>query len=224
MLRALAHTLGALAAVSKLDVDRTDDDRAFFASERDALQGHFEAVWSAHQACERHEYLASQAAQASIEIGDAVLDRGVRNAKARMRLDLKGTSMPDGADHAFPSDVSELTDAERRVEPKLVLQVLGKLGDVPDFASKASLTSDLQGRAQRQSDNFAARDASEGELVKLESALAAKVAAGSDALYRLEKRLLDRFAREKAYVRAFFLDVARPRRRAEPEVPPTPNA
>lgn len=37
---------------------------------------------------------------------------------------------------------------------------------------------------------------------------------GSDALYRLEKRLLERFPRERVYVRAFFLDVAPPRKKA----------
>ena len=34
----------------------------------------------------------------------------MRTAKARMKLELKGTSMPDGADHVFPSDISEITD------------------------------------------------------------------------------------------------------------------
>lgn len=40
------------------------------------------------------------------------------------------------------------------------------------------------------------------------------MAQGADALYRLEKRMLERFPREKAYVAAFFMDVGykRPRK------------
>ena len=41
----------------------------------------------------------------------------------------------------------------------------------------------------------------------------------SDALYRMEKRLLERFPRDKVYVRAFFLDVAPARKKRAEELP-----
>src|SRR5207247_1735819 len=60
---------------------------------------------------------------------------------------------------------------------------------------------------------------------KLDGAATLAVVAASDALYRLEKRLLDRFPREKVYVRAFFLDVAPARKKPAPASPPgTPGA
>jgi hypothetical protein len=47
------------------------------------------------------------------------------------------------------------------------------------------------------------------------------VEAGALALYKLEKRLLDRFPREKVYVRSFFFDAAplrkKPEKKGEPE-------
>lgn len=58
----------------------------------------------------------------------------------------------------------------------------------------------------------------------LNGVLAKAVADGSNALYGLEKLLLGRFPRQKVYVRAFFLDVASPRKKvvAAPQDPPAP--
>jgi hypothetical protein len=158
--------------------------------------------------------LVTEAHQARVVVGDTVLDRGVRTSKARMKVELKNSSMPDGADHAFPSDISEIIDAERRVEPMLVLQVTARFAAVPDFPGKAAMKTDLEARANRQNQNFTARDAAEVNEAALDSAVTQAITTGSDALYRLEKRLLDRFPREKVYVRAFFLDVAPPRKKA----------
>lgn len=47
------------------------------------------------------------------------------------------------------------------------------------------------------------------------------VKTGADALYGLEKKLLDRFKRETRYVRAFFYDVSSPKK-AKPGPTPTP--
>jgi len=220
MVRALAYSIAALGAAAELDVDRTDDDRTFFGQEKDTLQSFFDELSSADQALTKHLLLKGQAHQSRVVIGDAVLDRGVRVAKARMKLELK-TIMPDGADHVFPADVSEITDAERRVEPSLVEQVVARFGQVPDFPNKAALKSDLHGRATRQAQNFVDRDAAEVTEAKLDGAVTRGIAKGSDALYRLEKRLLERFAREKVYVRAFFLDVAAgKKKRAAPDPEP----
>lgn len=213
-LRALSTTLGSHAAAAELDVDRSDEDRAFFLIEKAALQSIFDDVFAADQALTKHLLLTTQGLQARVVIGDAVLDRGVRGAKARMRLELKTSSMPDGADHVFPSDISDIVDAERRVEPGLVLQVAARFPQVPDFPGKAALESDLTGRAKRQNDNFSARDAGEVTEHAYEGRLAQAIARASDALYTLEKRLLERFPRDKVYVRAFFLDVAPAKKKA----------
>ena len=219
MLRALSHSLGALDAASELDVDRSDADRSFFLTEKAALQSSFDETFAADQSLSRHLLLTTQKLQARVLVGDAVLDRGVRSAKARSKLELKTSSMPDGADHVFPSDISDIVDAERRVEPGLVLQVVARFPQVPDFPGKAALEADLTGRAKRQTDNFTGRDAGEVDEHTLDGILTQGIVRASDALYRLEKRLLERFPRDKVYVRAFFLDVAPARKKRAEELP-----
>jgi hypothetical protein len=212
MLDALAVTLGALSAASELDVDRTDDDRAFLAAEHKELMAHYNAVEAADQALRKHQHIVMKARQVAILIGDRVLDRGVRAGKARMKLELKN-SAPDAVDHVFPTDINDIVGAEMRVEPQLVLESTAKFGQAPDFAGKDALKADLEGRANRQTKGFQARAEAEVAETALWGALDKAVAAGSDALYRLEKRMLDRFTRDKVYVKAFFLDVTPPRKK-----------
>lgn len=214
MLRALSTSIGALDAASELDVDRSDADRSFFLTEKATLQLLFDDVFAADQSLTKHLLLTTQGLQARVLVGDAVLDRGVRAAKARMKLELKTSTMPEGADHVFPSDISDIVDAERRVEPGLVLQVVARFPQVPDFQGKAALESDLTGRATRQTANFTGRDAGEVSEHAIDGRLTQSIAHASDGLYRLEKRLLERFPRDKVYVRAFFLDVAPARKKA----------
>lgn len=220
MTRALSHSLGALDAAAELDVDRTAEDRAFFTGEHAALKASFHEVAAAEEGLTQHLLLTKQRLQARVLVGDAVLDRGVRAGKARMKLELKPSSMAEGADHVFPADISDIVDAERRVEPGLVLQVVGRFAQVPDFPGKAALEADLHGRATRQADNFTARDAGEVSEHALDGVLTQAIVRASDALYRLEKRLLERFPREKVYARAFFLDVAPARKKRADEPPP----
>jgi hypothetical protein len=219
MLRALSTSLGALDAASELDVDRSDADRSFFLIEKATLQPLFDDLFAADQSLTKHLLLTTQGLQARVVLGDAVLDRGVRAAKARMKLELKTSTMPDGADHVFPSDISDIVDAERRVEPGLVLQVVARFPQVPDFQGKAALEADLSARAMRQTDNFTGRDAGEVTEHAIDGRLTQAIARASDGLYRLEKRLLERFPRDKVYVRAFFLDVASPRKKGAAATP-----
>ena len=73
----------------------------------------------------------------------------------------------------------------------------------------------------RQAQNLVDRDAGEVTEAKLDGAVTQAIAKGSDALYRLDKRLLERFPRERVYVGAFFLNVsAGKRKRAAPEAAP----
>jgi len=216
MLIALSTTIGALEAAVELDVDRLPDDRAFFAVERDALVPLFDTLFNADRASTSHTLLVGQAKQARVQLGDAILDRGVSRAKARMKVELTGSAMPQGADHVFGVDVTDITQAERAKEPGLVLAAVGKFGQVPDFAGKAEMALDLKGRAERQKKNFEDRDAAGVEAATLTSAVKVTVATGSEALYKLEKRLLDRFPRQTQYVKAFFYDAAPNRKKTGP--------
>ena len=142
--------------------------------------------------------------QACVQIGDAVLDRGVGNGKARMKVEVKNSAMPDGADHVFGNDVSEITGAKMADEPALVLEAVAKFGQVPDFAGKSELAADLTARAKRQEKNFSDRRTAAIKEAELQGAVKIAVKASSQALYRLEKRRFDRFPRQIKYVRAFF--------------------
>lgn len=213
MLEAVAHSVAALDAASDLDADRTPEDKAFFAQEKASLQPSYDTVFTARQALLQHRHLTTTRHRVRVRLGDVVLDRGVRAGKARMKLELKQLGLPDGADEVFPADIEDIVDAERRVEPGLVQQVVQRFPKVPDFPGKAGIAADLTGRAAAQTANFAEHDASEVTESGLEGTLEKAIADASTALYRLEKRLLERFPREKRYVRAFFLDVAPPRRK-----------
>ncbi|MDC3958747.1 hypothetical protein KEG38_33135 [Polyangium jinanense] len=216
MLVALSTTIGALNAAVELDVDRTPDDREFFAVEREALKPFFDTLFAAEREATSYSLLVVQAKQARVQLGDTILDRGVSRAKARMKVELKGSAMEEGADHVFGTDVSDIIQAERAKEPGLVLQAVGKFAQVPSFPGKAEMEADLKGRATRQQQNFVDRDAAAVKAASLTSAVKVAVAAGSDALYKLEKRLLDRFPRQTQYVKAFFYDAAPSRKKAEP--------
>lgn len=223
MLDALSASIAALAAAIKLDIDRTDADRDFFTAERDGLQTGFDTLFASNQALLSHDYLATRGTQACVDIGDAVLDRGVRRGKARMKVELKDSSMPDGADLVFGTDVNELVLAERAEEPKLVIEAVAKFGQVPDFTGKSEMIKDLTNRATRQKDCFADRDAAALARVPLQGAVDKAVGDAATALYRLEKRLSDRFPKQNPYVKAFFLDVAPPRKKkAEAETAAKP--
>lgn len=157
MLRALAFTSNALDGAIQLDVDCTDDDRAFFQAEKAKIDALFEQVSVAERAVFLHELREKQKHQARVVIGDAVLDRGVRAGKKRVTLEKDLAT----ADKIFGEDISEIVNAEREVEPQLVLQSVDQLAKTDDFPGKGALVADLTGRAQRQAQNFTDRTAAE---------------------------------------------------------------
>lgn len=220
-LRELATTIGALTAAIDVDIDRSTDDRLFFTTERATVQGCFDKVFNADSAVTRHLLLVRLPRQSAIVVGDQVLDRGVRGGKSRMRIELKNSTMPGGEDHVFPSDISDITDAERRVEPQLVLGVLAKWDQVPDFSGKADIKVNLEGRVSRQQNAFASRDASDNEAEALESALDQAVDGAEEALFVCEKHLEARFPKDAKYVASFFLE--KPSRKKKKGVAPPPQ-
>jgi hypothetical protein len=220
ILSELSTTVGGLAAAIEMDIDRTNEDRAFFTNQRATLQACFDKVFEADQAVTKHLLLVHVPRQAAIVVGDNVLDRGVRAAKARMRLELKTSAMPGGEDHVFPSDISEITDAERRVEPNLVLGAVAKFDQVPDFNGKAGVKTDLEKRVGRQQMAFQQRDAGETAAEALDGALDRAVAEGDEALFVCERHLEARFPRDAKYVASFFLE--KPSRKKKKVSTPAP--
>ncbi len=209
MLGALALTSNALDAAIILDVDRTDADRAFFQLEKATIDAVFDKVETAHRSVFLHDLRERQKYQARVVIGDAVLDRGSRRNKKRVTLETNAKT----ADGIFGEDISEIVDAERHVEPALVLQCVDRLVANAEFDGKNAVVADLTGRANQQKKNFDDREAAERVEANLDNELANAIAEGADALYTLEKRLLERFPRDKVYVRAFFMNVGAKRKK-----------
>ncbi len=181
-----------------------------------------DTLFAVDQAVTKHLLLVKMPLQAKVVVGDIVLDRGARAGKSRMRLELKNSTMPGGEDHVFPSDISDITDAERRVEPQLVLAALGKFDQVPDFAGKADVKTDLEGRATRQQGAFQQRDAGEVTEETLDGALELAVAEGDEVLFVREKHLAARFPRDAKYVASFFLEKPSRKKKKAPEAPIEP--
>lgn len=223
ILRELATCIGALTAAIQMDIDRTDDDRVMFTDERNALQKSFDDVFAADQAVTRHLLLVKMPQQAAIIVGDNVLDRGTRAGKARMRLELKTSTMPGGEDHVFPADISEITDAERRVEPQLVLKAVARFDQVPEFNGKAQVKADLEARAKRQQDAFEQRDTGNTAADVLDGALDRAIDAAEEALFLFEKRLEMRFPRDAKYVASFFMEKPSRKKKKTPEPPQAPT-
>lgn len=211
MLRALAHTSNALDAAISLDLDRTSEDRTFFQGEKALVDAAFQKVETADRALNLHELREEQRLQARVEVGDVILDRGVRRAKKRMGLEAN----LEAANQVFGEDITEIVDAERHMEPTLVAMSVDRLAQAADFAGKAAMIVDLTTRQQQQAQNFAQRTAADVTGAALDAALETAIGEGADTLYKLEKRLLERFPREKIYVRAFFLDTGRKRTKKE---------
>jgi hypothetical protein len=224
MRRAIAYTIAALAAAGEIDVDRADDDREFFASEKEKLAAFPAVLQSAETALEAFDLGTGMQCQVRVELGDAVLDRGVRSGNARTKLELQGKSGL-GADHVFGSNVSELTNARLKLEPGLVLAAIGRMKDLPAFGAREAIEKDLAARANKQESLLGDRDGAALERNALESAAVKLVADASIALTRTKSALDNRFPRQRDYVASFFLDVSRRRRKdasAPPAAPPAP--
>lgn len=206
MRRALSRTLGALAAAIAADVDRTDDDRAFFAAEKAKIEPLAAQLRDVDLAIEDHELGPEEVLQAQVEIGDEVLDRGVRAGNHRTKLGLSG-QQGLGASHVFGDKVDDLVKTAVAIEPDAVLQAVEKFDEVPAFAEKDAIRQDLTVRAEQQQDFLDDRDEGYKTLFKLKSEATRLVLESSLALASLKGALDQRFPRQREYVARFFLDV-----------------
>jgi hypothetical protein len=207
MRRALSHSIGALSAAVAADIDRSDDDRAFFTAERAKLEPLAAQLKSTYVALDEFDLGAGEVQQALVEVGDEVLDRGVRDANARTKLALKNKAGLD-ATHAFGQRIDDLTGAPLASEPAAVLAAVARMNDLPPFDERASLQQDLTVRANKQEEFLKARDDADATRTRLASEGARLVVESALALASLKGSLDARFPRQRGYVAVFFLDVA----------------
>lgn len=210
MRRALSHSLGAMAAAVAADLDRSEEDIAFFEGESVKLAPLSTQLRAVHLAIEDHELGPAEVAQGQVEMGDEVLDRGVRAANTRTKLGLQGKSGL-GASHAFGSRVDELVKMPLAAEPGAVLEAVKRLNDVPGFDEKESIQEDLTRRAEQQEQFLRERETGQKTLLQRKSEATRLVVESALALASLRGALEQRFPRQRDYVKRFFLDV-RPKR------------
>lgn len=220
MRRALSHTAGALSAAIAADLDRSDDDRAFFAAERAKLDPLTTQLKDVYVALDEFDLGPGEIHQVTVEVGDDVLDRGVRDANTRTKLALKSKSGLD-ATHAFGQRIDLLTGAPIASEPAAVLAAVARMNDLPAFDEKLAIQHDLTARADKQEEFLKARDLGDATRTRLASEGARLVVESALALASLKGVLDARFPRQRAYVSVFFFDVStKPKKRdADP-----PNA
>ena len=211
MCKAIARTCNALKTASTVDIDRSAEDRAFFAVEAGKLESVRISLLAKHRAIEDFELGDGDLFQTSVEIGDEVLDRGLSAGNTRTKLGLKGKSgLP--ASYAFGTRIDEMTKAPHRQEPELVLGAVSRLDEVPDFDGKAQIQADLKARVNLQEGLIKQRETGRTSLAKLESEGVALVVDAAMKLAQTKAALDGRFPRQREYVARFFLDVSRKRR------------
>ncbi len=225
VLASVAHSLSSLQVAATIeDPDLTDDDRKFFASKANEMQTHFDALFSTSSALDHFELTEAAVLQATVVLGDEILDRGVSDAVRKTKDALKN-QQGLGAEHAFGARVSDLVQAPLRAEPRLVVEAATRMSDLPDFAGKAELAKDLVTRAELQEKRLDARDAGTRKRSALEGAVATAKLAAVTALAALGGSLTERFPRRRAYVASFALQDHRAHRakKVVPEPAPAPS-
>lgn len=208
MKRALNFTIAALDAAASLDLERSNEDRQFFAQQKQILQEMLERVSRDEERLVFHLQKERTRLQAHVLMSSNLLERGVRAAKVHMKTMLRLT-MPEAADLVFGSNIAKLISGEMRTTTALVMKAIDRFENVSDFSGKQELKSSLEQRVQQLNNSLAARDEGDRLKAKLTTVLQQTIAASSNALYALEKIMLTRFIRDKVYVRQFFLEIKR---------------
>jgi hypothetical protein len=208
MRKAFGRSIGALKAASILDMDRTEEDREFFADEEKKLQPLAAKLRTVHIALLDYGIHEKQSLQAQVTVGDEVLDRGVRDGNTRTKLGVKNKPGLK-ADHVFGRRVDELTEAKLDLEPGKVKLAAKRLDELPAFDEKEKIKEDLIARADQQGKVLGERDAGNAALVALQSEGRRVVLDCATALVSLKSELDKRFTFQKKYVASFFLNVAR---------------
>ena len=224
MEEALTFTLAALDAEAEMNIDLSQEDRNALVSESQTLEVHYNNFTNARNNLRSYSRQLKRF-QRRVKAGDATLDSGISSNKKKTVVALERI-MPEGANIVFGSNIKNLTAAELELEPELVRQAITRFNQLPEFPGKAEIIADLERRIGQQEQ--AIRERKQGELarVMLADNLELAIKQASEALYKLEKRLLERFPREKDYVRSFFWDTSSRNRvkKEQPEQPEQPAA
>jgi hypothetical protein len=220
MAEAVGTTMDAFDSASDLDLDRSDDDRLFFAAKRALLVPHKAGLVAARRIIEDHDLDIGRRLQVRVVFGDQVLDRGVVDGNARTKIALKGKPGLE-ASHVFGKNVATLTREKLAIEPQKVLEAVGRMEDLPEFPERAAISADLTKRANRQ--QAALDERSSGEIARARhvSAGIRLVLEAANALAAIKGALDERFPRQRDYVTAFFLDVTS---EAHPKAPAAVDA
>jgi hypothetical protein len=205
--KAILFTAYRLEAAAELGVDYSASDREFFREEGARLLPKEQALSLSERALEDFELGEEQRLQLRVIYGDKVLDDGFRTAKATAKTELKFASGL-GHEHAFGNDASDVTEAPKEIEPRLVLDVVKKLSELADFSSKAKLAQDLTERARRQQQCLDERTKSQSQRAEYQSKLTIDIDNAVKALSQARSAIELRFPRNKALVAPFFYDVA----------------
>ncbi len=214
MAQAIFVTVHAFDVAAELDLDRTDEDRAFFTARKAILLPHKPLLIAALRAIEDHDLNVGSRLQVRVEMGDRVLDGGVSNGNARTKLALKGKPGLE-ASHVFGKNVTTLTKEKITLEPQKVLLAVERLDELPDFSERAAIAADLTKRANQQQGCLDDRESGHNAREKLVSTGMKLVLNAADALAAAKGALDERFPRQRDYVSAFFLDVAPERAKAK---------
>jgi len=214
MCRALARTINMLTSAALVDIDRSEDDRTFFQDRAAMLAPLLATLLANKRALEEFDLGPGDANQAAVEIGDEVLDRGVRAGNTRAKLGLAHKTGL-GAAHVFGDRVNSLTEAPLKLQPGLVREAVERLDDVPSFEDKVRIKSDRLARVELQEGQLKKRDEGYAARAKLESEGVRLVVEAADLLVQTKAALDGRFPRQRSYVARFFLDTSRKRKRGE---------
>ncbi len=206
--RALTRTIIALEAAVDLDTTYSASDKAFLGEQRAALLLKREAIGSALDILHAHDEVEGLRLQTRVEVGDAVLDEGVGDGKAKTKAGLRGqTGLV--ADHAFGPNLQKLQNLPLAIEPEAVLKVATRMNDLPPFPERDAIQVNLVALANQQKQNLADRAAGEITRATLLSVAMRTVAEGVSLLLSVKGLLDARFPGQKKRVESFFLDVGR---------------
>jgi hypothetical protein len=220
MRKAMAYTIAALDATAEIDIDLSDDDRTFLAAEKAKLGPHHTALKETADRLTAFDEGLGLLNQVRVNIGDAVLDVGLRRGNTRTKVELQGKPGL-GADHVFGSRVDIITGAKIRLEPGLVIDAIGRFDDVPAFPAKEDIKGDLRRRAEKQESLLVERDHGYTEYARIQGTAVRLVVEAADALARTKGALDNRFPRQRAYVSAFFFELGT--KRQAPVSEPVPG-
>ena len=216
--KALTRTIIALEAAVDLDKTYSATDKVFFAEQRAALIVKRDAIGTTLDALNAHDENEGLRLQTRVEVGDAVLDDGVGDGKAKTKAGLRGLTGLD-ADHAFGSNIQKLQNTPLALEPDEVLKAAARMNDLPAFPERAAIQANLVALANQQKQNLADRAAGEITRATLVSNVTRAVVEGVSHLLSVKGLLDARFPGQKKRVESFFLDVGRsPKPKQDPYV------